>query len=113
MQSGACIGGDGIGEDKHIGAGTRIISKRTPCSVEDGRTNNGNNFVESHGDVGYIALGMGAGIYDGVAETGGCNGIAESHTDEEVLVAPSVVILTAGIETGGDICHVGIKNERA
>ena len=111
MQSGAFVGGDGIGEGEHIGAGTRIISKRTPCSVEDGRTNNGNNFVESHGDVGYIALGMGAGIYDGVAETGGSNGIAESHTDEEVLVAPSVIVVAAGIEARGDIIDSGAEED--
>ena len=74
------------------------------------------NLSERHADIESVAFDV-RSSRDGdaccaVVEEIRIGGVAECHTDEEVLVAPGVVVVTAGIETGGDVTYSRVKNHR-
>ena len=96
-------GGDGAAEGEHVRAAAAEVVVVAPVGVKVRRAAHGDNLAEGNGDIDGSACAVRAGSHHGVARLGGGGGVAEGHANEEVLVAPSVVVVAAGVEAGGDV----------
>ena len=118
LEHGAGGGGDGALEGDDVGAVAGIVIGAAPRGVDPlGRPRGIDDLVERHADVECVALAVGTRPHaDGgcrVVVEGGIGVVDERHSDEEVLVAPGVVLVAAGVEAGRDVGRCGGKDDRA
>ena len=75
------------------------------------------NLSKRHADIESVAVDVwssrDAYACCAVVEKLWLGGVAECHTDEEVLVAPGVVVIATGIETCCDVRYIWINPNRA
>ena len=102
-------------EGEDVGTRACEVVQRAPGGAEGRCAGHGHNLFERHGDIHGVAVAIGTvGHLDTVeSEDSGLGGITEGHADKEVLVTPSIVIITTGIETCGDVRNVGIEDHGA